>query len=381
MRSGQAPIDYPEQRMDDLPEHDVLRIELVFVDEFPQSQKDEMRWAADLWELAFTKELDDYQVPPRDRDHLSEYISSLSVGAVRVPGVVDDVLVYVFKVPDDVHRRIAWASVLATRLHDDPASCRPAFINGNERLEVDPSGHCKGPTAIGAIHIVNPKSHSVFDHLRTDYTFAHEIGHVLGIGSTWLQYIYRASETGETYWESDVYHTVGETVYFGRPHDRWDGKKHRAKGFGTYLPYYMDAPHVNAAFAEMNDVDVQRDIMIMEDIYYAENIDQAASLGRWPSELVPMELGVTGLGPLQHWPKFPLGNSIMSISRITGLRISKVDLGVLADIGYQVGESPTRPMSFQRAGFTGLMWGRPHGKINTTSVAVHWCGGVTAPLP
>ena len=103
VRSGQAPIDYPDRWMDDLPEHDVLRIELVYLDDFPQWQKDEMRWAADLWELAFTRKLPNYDVAEHDREWLSEYLSSQSVSGqpVRVPNVIDDVLVYVIKIPDD----------------------------------------------------------------------------------------------------------------------------------------------------------------------------------------------------------------------------------------------------------------------------------------
>ena len=338
VRSGQAPIDYPDRWMDDLPEHDVFRIELVYLDDFPQWQKDEMRWAADLWELAFTRELPDYDVAEHDREWLSEYLSSQSVSGqpVRVPNVIDDVLVYVIKIPDDdPYGRKGRASTLLVRPHEDPGSCRPAYIGGREDLTVDPHGSCMGPTAMGIVYIVDAENNERYGVdpysedwvvMSVDYTFAHEIGHVLGIGSTWLQYVYEASETGETYYEKEQ--------HFPDP----------------YKHYYLNAPHVKAVFAEMNDLEVQREIMQSEGVYPDEDIEYAMSLGPWPTELVPMELYVTGSGPLQHWPQFPLGNSVMGIGLITEPRISKADLGILADIGYDVGETPTKPIPFWRYG-------------------------------
>ena len=215
--------------------------------------------------------------------------------------------------------------------------------------------------------------------MSVDYTFAHEIGHVLGIGSTWLQYVYEASETGETYYEQEP--------HFPDP----------------YKHYYLDAPHVKAAFAEMNDLEVQREIMQSEGVYPIEDIEHAMSLGPWPTELVPMELHISGSGPLQHWPSFPLGNSVMGWhGLITEPRISKVDLGILADIGYDVGESPTKPIPFWRYGVyndysrdkdgnrvrINYLWGwnnrgprppRGRGKANVSGEAVHWCGGADLP--
>ena len=382
VRSGQAPIDHPERWMDDLPEHDVLRIELVYLDNFPQWQKDEMRWAADLWELAFTRELPDYDVAEHDKEWLSEYLSSQSVSGqpVRVPNVIDDILVYVIKIPDDdPYARKGRASTLLVRPHEDPGSCRPAYIGEGERLTVDPHGSCMGPTVLGIVYIVDAENNERYGVVSVDYTFAHEIGHVLGIGSTWLQYVYEASETGETYYEKEP--------HFPDP----------------YKHYYLDAPHVKAAFAEMNDLEVQREIMQSEGGYPDEDIEYAMSLGPWPTELVPMELYVTGTGPLQHWPQFPLGNSVMGgIGLITEPRISKVDLGILADIGYDVGEAPTKPIPFWRYGVYNdysrdkdgnrvsfnYAWGwnnrgptppRGRGKANVSGGAVHWCGGADLP--
>ena len=391
VRSGQAPIDHPDRWMDNLPEHDVLRIELVYLDDFPQWQKDEMRWAADLWELAFTRELPDYDVAEHDREWLSEYLSSQSVSGqpVRVPNVIDDVLVYVIKIPDDdPYSRKGRASTLLVRPHEDPGSCRPAYIGGREDLTVDPHGSCMGPTAMGIVYIVDAENNEKYGVdpysedwvvMSVDYTFAHEIGHVLGIGSTWLQYVYKASEIGETYYEKEP--------HFPDPYEH----------------YYLDAPHVKAAFAEMNDLEVQREIMQSEGVYPDEDIEYAMSLGPWPTELVPMELYVTGSGPLQHWPQFPLGNSVMGgIGLITEPRISKVDLGILADIGYDVGETPTKPIPFWRYGVynyysrdkdgnrvrVNYLWGwnnrgprppRGRGKANVSGGAVHWCGGADLP--
>ena len=262
------PSDYPEHWMDDLPDHAVFNIELVFLDDFSQRQKDEMRWAADLWELAFTDEL-----PDADIDNLQAMMPFNDIAFpcgdhfIEEPsGVIDDVKVYVAK-----HKESWFLAVGGPSLN---------------RI-VDRT------TVLGCIQMADdPFIH--FDHV-----FAHELGHVLGIGTS-----------GFVYDTNSEHHVIASsTLYYEYAPGTAESDKR-----DTHT--YLIAPEAQRAFKEMGD---------------------------WPTEEIPLAGG--------HWAQYPLGNSVMALGNRTIFepRITKVDLGLLSDLGYSVGDSPTKPVYFLRA--------------------------------
>ena len=262
------PSDYPEHWMDDLPDHAVFNIELVFLDDFTQRQKDEMRWAADLWELAFTDEL-----PDADIDNLQAMMPFNDIAFpcgdhfIEEPsGVIDDVKVYVAK-----HKESWFLAVGGPSL---------------DRI-VDRT------TVLGCIQMADdPFIH--FDHV-----FAHELGHVLGIGTS-----------GFVYDTNSEHHVIASsTLYYEYAPGTAESDK---RDTHTYLV----APEAQRAFKEMGD---------------------------WPTEEIPLAGG--------HWAQYPLGNSVIALGNRTIFepRITKVDLGLLSDLGYSVGNSPTKPVYFIRA--------------------------------
>ena len=261
--------DYPERWMDDLPDHSVFDIELVFLDDFAQWQKDEMRWAADLWELAFTDEL-----PDADIDHLQAWLPvndiAFSCGNhfIEEPGgVIDDVKVYVAK-----HEKSWFLAVGGPQL-------ARAGLNRT--------------TVLGCIEIRDEQ------YLNFDQVFAHELGHVLGIGTSGFVH------------DANSEHRViaSNTLYYEYPPGTAESDKRN-----THT--YLIAPEAQRAFREMGD---------------------------WPTEEIPLAGG--------HWAQYPLGNSVMTLGNRTVFepRITEVDLGLLSHLGYPVGSSPTRPVHFIRA--------------------------------
>ena len=242
-------------------------IELVFLDDFSQAQKDEMRWAADLWELAFTDEL-----PDADIDDLQAMMPFNDIAfpcgdhLVEPSGVVDDVKVYVAK-----HKESFFLAVGGPSL---------------DRI-VDRT------TVLGCIEMADdPFIH--FDHV-----FAHELGHVLGIGTS-----------GFVYDTNSEHHVIASsTLYYEYAPGTAESDKR-----DTHT--YLIAPEAQRAFKEMGD---------------------------WPTEEIPLVGG--------HWAQYPLGNSVIALGNRTIFepRITKVDLGLLSDLGYSVGDSPTKPVYFLRA--------------------------------
>ena len=274
----ESPSGYPEQWMDDLPDHAVFNIELVFLDDFPQWQKDEMRWAADLWELAFEEGLDDYY--PAEHGLANKTWEDQMLGhAVALPEVIDDVIIYVVQLeatnsdeigPYDVQ---AWAGHIATRPHKNKN-----FLHG--------------PTAAGVIAIHDVELPGWPYQIDYDEIFAHEIGHVLGIGTSWFQWVIQR-----------------ENLYFESEFD-----------VSSPTRQYLTMPSAQKALAEM---------------------------GSWPTDEVPL----TEVGDWAHWATYPLGNSALGLAGyILEPRITKVDLAVLTDLGYDVGQPPTRPTPLMRKG-------------------------------
>ena len=259
--------DYPEHWMDDLPDHAVFNIELVFLDDFPQWQKDEMRWAADLWELAFTDELPDADIDDlQARMPFNDIAFPCGDHFIEEPsGVIDDVKVYVAK-----HEQSFFLAVGGPQL---------------DRI-VDRT------TVLGCIEVADELYH-------IDQVFAHELGHVLGIGTS-----------GFVYDTNSEHHVIASsTLYYEYAPGTAESDKR-----DTHT--YLIAPEAQRAFKEMGD---------------------------WPTEEIPLAGG--------HWAQYPLGNSVIALGNRTIFepRITKVDLGLLSDLGYPVGNSPTKPVYFLRA--------------------------------
>ena len=259
--------DYPEHWMDDLPDHAVFNIELVFLDDFPQWQKDEMRWAADLWELAFTDELPDADIDDlQARMPFNDIAFPCGDHFIEEPsGVIDDVKVYVAK-----HDQSFFLAVGGPQL---------------DRI-VDRT------TVLGCIEVADELYH-------IDQVFAHELGHVLGIGTS-----------GFVYDTNSEHHVIASsTLYYEYAPGTAESDKR-----DTHT--YLIAPEAQRAFKEMGD---------------------------WPTEEIPLAGG--------HWAQYPLGNSVIALGNRTIFepRITKVDLGLLSDLGYPVGNSPTKPVYFLRA--------------------------------
>ena len=300
----------PKKWMDDLPDNAVFDIELVFLDNFPQWQKDEMRWAADLWELSFIDELSD-QPPVKKARKVScgDHTVDLS------NRYVDDLTIFVSRHYAD--GAMATAAVLAVRESDQT-------------------------TSFGCITIEDIDDHppGMFLALYYDELFAHEIGHVLGIGTMTDRWIIENND-----------------MYFEFSSD--DIRKRKPKR------HYLTAPSAMQALSEM---------------------------GNWPTDAIPL----TDYGDTAHWAKFPLGNSILGVPSgyINEPRITRVDLGVLADLGYPVGEPPTRPTPLMRKGVYNTSgdyyrvegwnakWPHPRNKLRSSqdrrgkAVAspANWCG-------
>ena len=259
--------DYPEHWMDDLPDHAVFNIELVFLDDFTQRQKDEMRWAADLWELAFTDELPDADIDDlQARMPFNDIAFPCGDHFIEEPsGVIDDVKVYVAK-----HDQSFFLAVGGPQL---------------DRI-VDRT------TVLGCIEVADELYH-------IDQVFAHELGHVLGIGTS-----------GFVYDTNSEHHVIASsTLYYEYAPGTAESDKR-----DTHT--YLIAPEAQRAFKEMGD---------------------------WPTEEIPLAGG--------HWAQYPLGNSVIALGNRTIFepRITKVDLGLLSDLGYPVGNSPTKPVYFLRA--------------------------------
>ena len=263
--------DYPEHWMDDLPDHAVFNIELVFLDDFSQWQKDEMRWAADLWELAFTDELPDADIAElRLGNPFNDLNFPCGDHFIEPSGVVDDVKVYVAK-----YER-SWFL----------ASGEPSL----QRIVPNQT------TVLGCVQIRDAP------YISYDQIFAHELGHVLGIGTS-----------GFVYDTNSEYHVIASsTLYYEYPVGAAESEK-----LDSHT--YLIAPEAQRAFKEMGD---------------------------WPTKEIPLNHASGG-----HWAQYPLGNSVMSVGdrTIYEPRITEVDLAVLSHLGYSVGNSPTKPIYFIRA--------------------------------
>ena len=260
--------DYPEHWMDDLPDHAVFNIELVFLDDFSQRQKDEMRWAADLWELAFTDELPDADIDDlQARMPFNDIAFPCGDHFIEEPsGVIDDVKVYVAK-------------------HDQ------SFFLASGGPQLDRI--LNRTTVLGCIQMADDP------YIHFDQVFAHELGHVLGIGTS-----------GFVYDTNSEHHVIASsTLYYEYAPGTAESDKR-----DTHT--YLIAPEAQRAFKEMGD---------------------------WPTEEIPLAGG--------HWAQYPLGNSVIALGNRTIFepRITKVDLGLLSDLGYPVGNSPTKPVYFLRA--------------------------------
>ena len=306
-----SPIRYPDRWLDDLPDHAVFDIELVFLDDFPQWQKNEMRWTADLWELAFTDALAD-QPPIKNARQAScgDHLVDLS------NRYVDDLTIFV------------------ARHYADGAMATGAVLAGRESDQT---------TSFGCITIENIDDHppGMVLALYYDEVFAHEIGHVLGMGIL-----------------TDRWVIENDNMYFEFSSD-YVHKRQPSR-------HFLTAPSAMQALSEMGD---------------------------WPTDAVPL----TDRGDRAHWARFPLGNSILGVPSgyMNEPRITKVDLGVLADLGYPVGDPPTRPTPLMRKGVYNTNgdyyrvegWNAtwPHPRNNLRSRAqygrgkavvspAHWCG-------
>ena len=136
-------------------------------------------------------------------------------------------------------------------------------------------------------------------YIHFDQVFAHELGHVLGIGTS-----------GFVYDTNSEHHVIASsTLYYEYAPGTAESDKR-----DTHT--YLIAPEAQRAFKEMGD---------------------------WPTEEIPLAGG--------HWAQYPLGNSVIALGNRTIFepRITKVDLGLLSDLGYPVGNSPTKPVYFLRA--------------------------------
>ena len=301
----------PKKWMDDLPDNAVFDIELVFLDDFPQWQKDEMRWAADLWELAFIDALSD-QPPVKNARKVScgDHTVDLS------NRYVDDLTIFVSR--HYAGGAMATGAVLAVRESDQTTSFGCITIE-------DIDDHPPGMTLA----------------LYYDEVFAHEIGHVLGIGTMTDRWVI---ENNDMYFEFS-----SDYIRRRKP------KRH-----------YLTAPSAMQALSEM---------------------------GNWPTDAIPL----TDYGDTAHWAMFPLGNSILGVPSgyINEPRITKVDLGVLADLGYPVGDPPTRPTPLMRKGVYNTngdyyrvegwnaKWPHPRNKLRSraqygsgkaVASPANWCG-------
>ena len=164
-------------------------------------------------------------------------------------------------------------------------------------------------------------------YYHIDHVFAHELGHVLGIGTSGFVY-----DTN-----SEPHVITSSTLYYEYPPGTAESDK---RDTNTYLI----APEAQRAFKEMGD---------------------------WPTEEIPLAGG--------HWAQYPLGNSVMTLGNRTIFepRITKVDLGLLSDLGYSVGNSPTKPV---------ILYGQCHLLMESTrSKAGTWQlsipdGGLVASL-
>ena len=276
-RDGRSEWVFSQENFTTLATDDLeINIEVVWLYDFKQSFKDNMMLGLDVWEKAFVSGLPDFNADDHTQWQLNDYFYC---GNQRVdfPRHVDDIVVYVVENEDEYAGGYAYQ--VATKEN--------------------------GTAAVGCI--------AVSDNTKTggaiyyDHVFAHEFGHVLGIGY------------GE-FWHENL--VENDSLYFHINEFYIDNPYHK-----NLRPSFIVSPQAIEGFNQM---------------------------GSWPIKEVPVDSSNR-----VHWARYPLGNSIMSYGYIYEPRITKVDMGFLRDVGYPMqNQSPTEPVYLIIPGETYIPSGR-----------------------